>query len=40
MVSGLKPKDKIVTRGVHQLSNNEKVKVLKTFSKTNVGKIL
>jgi len=40
LVSGLKPKDKIVTRGVHQLSNNEKVKVLKTFSKTNVGKIL
>lgn len=40
LVSGLNQKDKIVTKGVHQLSNNEKVKVLKTFSKTNVGKVL
>lgn len=40
LVAGLSPNDKIVTKGVHQLSNNEKVKALETFSKTNVGKIL
>lgn len=32
--------DKIVTRGVHELSENQKVNLLEPFSKTNIGNVL
>ncbi|MFA6877946.1 MAG: efflux RND transporter periplasmic adaptor subunit [Fusobacterium sp.] len=40
LVNGLKINDQIITKGIHQLSKNEKVKILKTFSKTNIGEML
>lgn len=40
LVTGLKINDQIITKGIHQLSKNQKVKILKTFSKTNIGKML
>lgn len=40
LVDGLNMGEQIVTKGIHQLSENEKVTVLKAFSKTNVGNIL
>jgi RND family efflux transporter MFP subunit len=39
-VEGLNLKDQVVSAGVHQLKENQKVKVLKKASKTNVGGML
>lgn len=40
VVEGLNIGDKVVSRGVHELSNNQQVELLKSFSETNVGKVL
>lgn len=40
IVSGIDEGEKIVTKGVNSLSENQKVKLLKEFSDTNNGKIL
>ena len=32
--------EKIVTKGVHELSEGQKVNLLEPFSKTNVGEVL
>lgn len=40
LVTGLKNNQKIVSKGVHELSNGQKVKVLESFSTTNIGEVL
>lgn len=40
IVNGIDPGEKIVTKGVNSLSNNQRVKLLKEFSDTNTGKVL
>lgn len=40
IISGIKDGDKVVTRGVHELSEGQKVNELQPFTKTNVGKVL
>ena len=40
IVEGVNLGDKIVTRGVHELSNGQKVNEVKAFSETNIGKVL
>ncbi|MCI6152901.1 MAG: efflux RND transporter periplasmic adaptor subunit [Fusobacterium perfoetens] len=40
IVKGLNIGDKVVSRGVHELSNNQQVELLESFSKTNIGKVL
>lgn len=40
IVEGVNLGDKIVTRGVHELSDGQKVNEVKAFSETNVGKVL
>ncbi|NME35300.1 MULTISPECIES: efflux RND transporter periplasmic adaptor subunit [Fusobacterium] len=40
IVKNINPGDKVVTKGVHELSENQKVNLLEPFSKTNVGNVL
>lgn len=40
MVTGIKEGEKIVTKGVHELTEGQKVNLLEPFSKTNVGDML
>lgn len=40
LVTGLEDGQKIVSKGVHELSNGQKVKVLEPFSDTNIGEVL
>ncbi len=40
MVTGINEGEKIVTKGVHELSEGQKVNLLEPFSKTNVGDML
>lgn len=40
IVTGINADEKIVTKGVNSLSDNQKVKLLKEFSDTNTGKVL
>lgn len=40
IVSGLNQGDKIVTKGVHELIQGQKVKTLKPYSNTNIGEML
>lgn len=40
IISGVEVGEKVVTRGVHELSEEQKVKELQPFTETNVGKVL
>ncbi|OQY41491.1 MAG: hypothetical protein B6227_04910, partial [Fusobacteriia bacterium 4572_74] len=40
IVNGINEGEKIVTKGVNNLNDNQKVKLLKEFSETNTGKVL
>lgn len=40
IITGVNVGDKIVTKGVHELSQGQKVNLLEPFSKTNVGNLL
>lgn len=40
IISGASSGEKIVTKGVHELSEGQKVNLLEPFSKTNVGEVL
>lgn len=40
IVSGVEVGDKVVTRGVHELSEEQKVNELPPFTDTNIGQVL
>ena len=40
IVTGIKAGEKIVTKGVHELTEGQKVNLLEPFSETNVGDML